>query len=106
MNTVYLLASIFLMTCAITFFAIFVLKENLFWSSVVGITFLIAVLLFVMSVQAWRAPAMNHKAQLVESGVAFIDGYGIRYIDCNLKVIQRRVVIKDAMDYTYWEVAN
>ena len=105
MNAVFLLASVFIMVCAITFFAIFATKEKWFWSGMVGAVFLIGLLLFAMAIQAWRAPAMDHKAQLTRSGMSFMDG--VRpYTDCNMKLIQRRIVIKDAMDYTYWEVAD
>lgn len=105
MNIVFLLASIFIMTCTITVFAILVSKENWFWSGIVSAVFLIAVLLFAIAIQTWREPAMDYKAQLSKSGVSFMDGYGpIR--DCNLKLVQRRIVIKDGMDYTYWEVLD
>ena len=105
MNIVFLLASVFIMTCAVTFFVIFVCKEKWFWSGVVAAVFLIAVLLFAMAIQTWRAPAMEYKAKLAQSGMAFLDGYQV-YQDCNLKLVQRRIVIRDAMDYTYWEIVD
>lgn len=106
MNIVYLLASIFIMICSVTVFVIVVSKENWMWSGIIGAIFIIGVFLFVMAMQSWRAPAMEYKANLAYSGVAFLDGYNQYARDCNIPLIQRRIVIEDGMDFTYWEIGK